>query len=192
MTTIVQEEGNEAYYNKATDIVKNTYFLRVAARTLELILPSEREKPERKEYYEALIKKIKEGKIFVEYLFSLPETEKAIIEYVKKNGGDGWEEIKKDWMGLADMCATVALRYVEHDDFISGIIGDHHTLIGWTGDGDKRIIGITYITNDMSFYTTLFDEIIATGSNAHLEAIQRIEDELNLRNLLQPPGTTTL
>jgi len=192
MATIVQEGGDEAFYNKAIIIVNETYFFGGATKTPALILPSERATKERKEYYEALMKKIKEGEIFVEYLFSLPRTEEAIIEYVKKNGRGGWEDIKKNWIELVDRWATVALRYVEHDDFISCIIGDHHTLIGWKGDKDKRIIGITYMTNDMSFYRTLFDEIFATGSNAHLEAIQRIEDELNLYNISQPPRTTTL
>ncbi|PKP56742.1 MAG: hypothetical protein CVT89_05670 [Candidatus Altiarchaeales archaeon HGW-Altiarchaeales-2] len=139
MTIVEGEAGNEAFYKKAIIIVNETYFFGGAAKTPALILPSERATKERKEYYEALMKKIKEGEIFVEYLFSLPRTEEAIIEYVRKNGRNGWEEIKKDWMGLVDRCANVALRYVEHDDFISCIIGDHHTLIGWKGDKDKRI-----------------------------------------------------
>ncbi|PIZ32167.1 MAG: hypothetical protein COY41_01545, partial [Candidatus Altarchaeum sp. CG_4_10_14_0_8_um_filter_32_851] len=130
------------------------------------------------------IEKINKGEINVEYLFSLPRTEEAIIEYVRKNGKNGWEEIKKDWEELVDRCATVSLRYIEHDDFISCIIGDHHTLIGWKGGKDKRIIGITYMTNGMSFYKNLFDEIFATGSNAHLEAIQSIEEKLKKMNLI--------
>ena len=183
MTIIQEESGNEAFYKKAIIIVNETYFFRGAAKTPALILPSERAGKERKEYYNALIEKINKGEINVEYLFSLPRTEEAIIEYVRKNGKNGWEEIKKDWDELVD--ATVSLRYIEHDDFISCIIGDHHTLIGWKGGKDKKIIGITYMTNGMSFYKNLFDEIFATGSNAHLEAIQSIEEKLNEMGLIK-------
>jgi len=184
MVIVEEEIGNEAFYKKAIIIVNETYFFGGAAKTPALILLSERATKERKEYYEVLMKKIKEDKIFVEYLFSLPRTEEAIIKYVRKNGKNGWEDIKKNWMELISHWATVALRYVEHDDFISCIIGDHHTLIGWKGDKDKRIVGITYMTNGMPFYRALFDEIFATGSNAHLEAIQSIEEKLKKMDLI--------
>ncbi len=184
MVVVEEEVGNEAFYKRAISIVNETYFFGGAAKTPALIIPSERATKERKEYYEVLMKKIKEDKIFVEYLFSLPRTEDVIIEYVKKNGKNGWEEIKKSWMELTSHWETVALRYVEHDDFISCIIGDHHTLIGWKGDKDKRIIGITYMTNGMSFYRSLFDKIFETGSNAHLEAIERIEEKLKKMKLI--------
>lgn len=184
MIAVEEESGNEAFYKKAVDIVNETYFFGGAAKTPALILPSERETKERKEYYDALMKKIKKDEIFVEYLFSLPRTEEAIIEYVKKKGKKGWEEIKKNWMGLVSRWATVALRYVEHEDFISCIIGDHHTLIGWKGNKDKRIIGITYMTDGMPFYRDVFDEIFKTGSNAHLEAIQSIEKKLKQMGLI--------
>ena len=100
---------------------------------------------------------------------------------MRKNGKNGWEEIKKDWDELVD--ATVSLRYIDRDDFISCIISDHHTLVMWKGD--KENIGVTYITRGMSFYKNLFDEIFATGSNAHLEAIQSIEEKLNEMGLIK-------
>lgn len=189
MVLIEKELGNESFYRKAIEIVKESKFFRGAAKTPVLILPSERTTKERKEYYDALIKRIRERNtednfFYVKYLFSLPRTEEAIIEEVRKNGKSAWEEIKKEWMELANNWTKVELRYVDHEDFISCIIGDHHTLIGWKGGEDKRIIAITYLTNEMSFYKDVFDEIHQKGSNAHKEAIEKIEKKLKELKLI--------
>ncbi|PIV13486.1 MAG: hypothetical protein COW47_02470 [Candidatus Huberarchaeum crystalense] len=165
------------FMEKANNILKKTRYLGCAANTLLLILPSE------KKFYNALIEKINKGEIYLEYLFSLQSTKEAIIEYVRKNGKNGWEEIKKNWGDLVYRCPNVSLRYIDRDDFISCIISDHHTLVMWKGD--KENIGVTYITRGMSFYKNLFDEIFATGSNAHLEAIQSIEEKLNEMGLIK-------
>ncbi len=180
---IDKEIGNEHFYKKAIQIVNESKVFRGAAKTPALILPSERESPERKEYCDALMKKIKGGNIKVKYLFSLPRTEEEIITGTNASGVEQWEEIRREWQELIRY-KNVDLRWVDHDDFISCIIGNHHTLIGWKGLEDRKISAITYLNNEMCFYKDSFDMIFEKASNDNEKAINRIENKLKESHLI--------
>lgn len=80
MTKTVFIRGHHAYYKEAKKILEESKIFKVLAKTPSLFLSSQIVKTYQKEYYDSLINAIKNRKIRIKYLFSLPLTREEIIK----------------------------------------------------------------------------------------------------------------
>lgn len=172
---VYHKKGPESFYEAATLIVGESDEARFAAKTPTLILPEERVNEWRSRYYDTLITKIRDGKIIAKYLFSLPPTRDRILELAREDRRKAMD-VLNEWKRLLDY-NNLDLRYVEHQDFISCVIGEKHTLIGWK-DPSLKTGAATVLSNEISFYREVFNEIFKKASTDHRRVIQDLRDRI--------------
>ncbi len=154
---------DDKFYENAVDILNNSGECDFAGKTPALILPKEREGHWREKYSKLLFSKIENGEIKARYLFSLLVAREKILEYPKED----IEKILENWEKVLQY-DNLDLRFVNHKDFESCIVGE-----------DKAIITTEpVIDENLEERKRIFNELFESASSNHMEVIEDIRKEV--------------
>lgn len=117
------EISESEFYRLAANLTKQSKEGKFAAKSPVLLLPSEQKGRWREEYYQAIIKRIKNGKLKTYYLFSLPYLKSEINKLTAQEA----EKIL-NWWELLLTYSTLDLRFTERP-VERCIIGNNQILL---------------------------------------------------------------
>lgn len=152
----VQElQGSESYYQAAYEIVKESEYFVVAAKTPTLLLPQEKQSEWREKYFDLAFKRIAGG-LPTTYLFSYPETVGKLREITDEST---LRETLESWKFFVRLKEFV-LEYVQDSNFQSVVYGDRHLALSRKDAITGKSIGaIVYPTNQATKLIETFKEV---------------------------------
>lgn len=119
------------FYRQASSIANQSKEGKFASKSPALLLPSEQNRLSRQEYFEALLKRIKNQKQKTRYLFSMPYLKSELSKMTPKSA----EKIL-NWWELLLSYKSLDIRFTE-TPFNPCIIGDSAVVVK---EGSKRLL----------------------------------------------------
>lgn len=160
------------FYNDMRQIIEKSKSLRFGAKTPVLLLPTEIEKQERNRYYETLMMEIKNGEKHLRYLFGLKTTENVIKGYNSHQKMKFAEHLEKLLILLPKV--NFDIRYVESEDFMSGVIGDDEAMWIWHDLKTGKTLGVIRETGEKLYlFKDYFDCNFINAKRLEKEIIER-------------------
>lgn len=119
------------FYRLASEMIKRSKKIKLAAKTPAILLPSEQQGKWRSQYTTQILKRIKNGKSKTQYLFSLPYLKSELNKLSEKEK----QEVYDRWKTLLTH-KNLDLRSTDKP-LDSCIIGDSQLLVK---EGEKRFL----------------------------------------------------
>jgi len=156
------------FYRLAAVIVKQSKQCKLATKSPALLLPSEQKGKWRAEYYENLLKRIRNAKTKTNYLFSFPYLASELNRLKSQDA----EKIL-NWWGLLLSYKSLDLRFTDMP-FDSCIIGDEKILLK---ERSKRFLISTDFSKAAEVVKT-FNTVFARASRNHKEIMEKLRKSL--------------
>jgi hypothetical protein len=162
--------GPEAYYLLAKEILEESSLFKVIAKTPTLFLTSQMIHDYQKSYLSSLLKALRDGQTFFEYLFSLLLTKEELL---RMNSEEALQSIEI-WRKYSTH-PRIDLRYINDVNPFSCCIGDKRTVVLWPYGERAAII---YENQENPLYLEHFDRLFTQASKDHQNVIKKIRVSL--------------